>query len=100
MTCIQPLPSGVSCWFLECSSFRIGRKRGGGHREAVMLARYGPASTEQALGGLPGVAAVCRRLDIAGLIDRAPPGRGTARASHWEVAEARLANPLTSPLRL
>ena len=36
-----------------------------------MHARYGPASTEQVLGALPLIAAVCRRLDIAGIIDRA-----------------------------
>ena len=36
-----------------------------------MHVRYGPASTEQVLGGLPVVAAVCRRLDIAGIVDRA-----------------------------
>jgi hypothetical protein len=50
-----------------------------------MLARYGPASTEQALGALPVVAAFCRRLDIAGIIDRAAPVREIARASHGQV---------------
>ncbi len=62
-----------------------------------MLARYGPASTEQALGGLPVVAAFCRRLDIAGIIDRAAPVREIARASHGQVIEALIANRLTSP---
>src|SRR6266699_5792164 len=62
-----------------------------------MLARYGPASTEQALGALPVVAAFCRRLDIAGIIDRAAPVREIARASHGQVIEALIANRLTSP---
>ncbi len=62
-----------------------------------MLARYGPASAEQALGALPVVAAFCRRLDIAGIIDRAAPVRCVARASHGQVIEALIANRLTSP---
>src|SRR5216683_7492579 len=69
----------------------------GDTREAGMLARYGPASAEQALGGLPVVAAFCRRLDIAGIIDRAAPVREIARASHGQVIEALIANRLTSP---
>jgi hypothetical protein len=43
-----------------------------------MHVRYGPASTEQVLGALPVVAAVCRRLDIAGIVDRAPRRSGTS----------------------
>lgn len=62
-----------------------------------MLARYGPASAEQALGALPVVAAFCRRLDIAGIIDRAAPVRCVARATHGQVIEALIANRLTSP---
>jgi len=62
-----------------------------------MLARYGPASAEQALGALPVAAAFCRRLDIAGIIDRAAPVREIARATHGQVIEALIANRLTSP---
>jgi transposase len=62
-----------------------------------MLARYGPASAEQALGALPVVAGFCRRLDIAGIIDRAVPVRCVARATHGQVIEALIANRLTSP---
>jgi len=60
-------------------------------------ARYGPASTEQALGVLPVVAGFCRRLDIAGIIDRAAPVRDIARATHGQVIEALIANRLSSP---
>jgi hypothetical protein len=42
-----------------------------------MLVRYGPPSAEQTLGALPVVAGFCRRLDIAGIIDRA------ARCARW-----------------
>jgi transposase len=62
-----------------------------------MHARYGPASTEQVLGALPVVAAVCRRLDIAGIIDRAAPVRDIAHATHGQVIVALIANRLTSP---
>jgi transposase len=60
-------------------------------------ARYGPASVEQALGALPVVAGFCRRLDIAGIIDRAAPVREIAYATHGQVIEALIANRLTSP---
>jgi Domain of unknown function (DUF4277) len=62
-----------------------------------MRALYGPASTELALGALPVVAGFCRRLDIAGIIDRAAPIRTVARATHGQVIEALIANRLTSP---
>jgi transposase len=62
-----------------------------------MRAVYGPASAERALGALPVVAGFCRRLDIAGIIDRAAPVRSVARASHGQVIEALIANRLTSP---
>jgi transposase len=62
-----------------------------------MRARYGPASTEQALGALPVAAGFCRQLDIAGIIDRAAPVRPVARATHGQVIEALIANRLTSP---
>jgi len=59
--------------------------------------RYGPASAEQALGALPVVAGFCRRLDIAGIIDRAAPVRQIARATHGQVIETLIASRLTSP---
>src|SRR5450755_2157094 len=62
-----------------------------------MHVRYGPASTEQVLGALPVVAAVCRRLDIAGIVDRAAPVRQIAHATHGQVIAAMIANRLTSP---
>ena len=62
-----------------------------------MKARYGAASTEQTLGALPVVAGFCRRLDIAGIIDRAAPVREIAYATHGQVIEALIANRLTSP---
>ena len=62
-----------------------------------MHVRYGPASTEQVLGALPVVAAVCRRLDIAGIVDRAAPIRDIAHATHGQVIVAMIGNRLTSP---
>lgn len=62
-----------------------------------MRVRYGPPSTEQTLGALPVVATFCRRLDIAGIIDRAAPVREVAYATHGQVVEALIANRLTSP---
>ncbi len=59
--------------------------------------RYGAASCEQALGALPVVVGFCRRLDIAGIIDRAAPVREIAYATHGQVIEALIANRLTSP---
>jgi transposase len=59
--------------------------------------RYGAASTEQTLGALPVVAGFCRRLDIAGIVDRAAPVRSVAHATHGQVIEALIANRLTSP---
>ena len=59
--------------------------------------RYGTPSTEQVLGALPVVAGFCRRLDIAGIIDRAVPIRKVAYATHGQVIEALIANRLTSP---
>src|SRR5258708_1943017 len=53
-----------------------------------MLARYGPASAEQTLGALPVVAAFCRKLDIAGIIDRAPPVRPIPPPTHGQAIAA------------
>lgn len=62
-----------------------------------MDAVYGPPSTEQALGALPVAAAICRRLGIAGIIDRAAPCRDIALATHGQVIEALIASRLTCP---
>jgi transposase len=60
---------------------------------------YGPPPRlEKLLGALPVIAAFCRRLDVAGIIDRAVPIRAeVARVSHGQVIEALVANRLTSP---
>ncbi|MCP2203574.1 DUF4277 domain-containing protein, partial [Lentzea flava] len=60
-------------------------------------ARYVTARLEKALGALPVVADYCRRLDLAGIIDRACPVRDLAYLSHGQVIEALIANRLTSP---
>src|SRR5665213_814496 len=62
--------------------------------------RYGRPSVEKALGALPVVAEFCRRLDIAGIVDRACPVRDIALATHGQVIEALVANRLTSPTPL
>ncbi len=62
--------------------------------------RYGLPSLEKALGALPVVAEFCRRLDIAGIVDRACPVRDIAYATHGQVIEALVANRLTSPAPL
>jgi hypothetical protein len=61
---------------------------------------FGPASVEKMLGALPVVADFARRLDIAGIIDRAAPVRDIAYATHGQVIEALIANRLTSPTPL
>jgi transposase len=58
---------------------------------------YGPPSVEKLLGALPVVAAFCRRLDVAGIVDRACPVREVARVTHGQVIEALVANRLSSP---
>ena len=62
--------------------------------------RYGPPSVEKALGALPVIAEFCRRLDIAGIVDRACPVRDIAYATHGQVIETLVANRLTSPTPL
>jgi hypothetical protein len=63
-------------------------------------ARYVAASIEKTLGALPVVADFCRRLDVAGIIDRACPVRSVAHLSHGQVIEALIANRLSSPAPL
>lgn len=55
---------------------------------------------EKMLGALPVVADYCRRLDLAGIIDRACPVRDVAILTHGQVIEALVANRLTSPAPL
>jgi len=52
---------------------------------------------EKRLGSLPVIADFSRRLDIAGIIDRACPMRDIALVSHGQVIEALIANRLTYP---
>lgn len=61
---------------------------------------YGPPSVEKTLGSLPVVAQFCRRLDVAGTIDRLCPVRSVAKLTHGEVIETLVANRLTSPMPL
>lgn len=61
---------------------------------------YGGPSVEKMLGSLPVVADYCRRLDLAGIIDRACPVRDVAILTHGQVIEALVANRLTSPAPL
>jgi transposase len=55
---------------------------------------------DKALGALPVVADFCRRLDVAGIVDRLCPVREVALVTHGEVIEALIANRLTSPAPL
>jgi transposase len=52
---------------------------------------------EKQLGSLPVIADFSRRLDVAGIIDRACPMRDVGTLSHGQVIEALIANRLTSP---
>jgi len=61
---------------------------------------YGPPAADKRLGALPVVAEFARRLDIAGIVDRACPVRDLALLSHGQVIEALVANRLTSPAPL
>lgn len=61
---------------------------------------YGRPSVEKMLGALPVLADYCRRVDLAGIIDRACPGRDLGYLSHGQVIEALVANRLTSPTPL
>lgn len=61
---------------------------------------FGPPSVEKMLGSLPVVAAFCRRLDVAGTVDRLCPIRSVAKLTHGQVIETMIANRLTSPTPL
>src|SRR5215217_666423 len=59
---------------------------------------YGPSSVDKALGSLPVVAELSRRLGLVGIIDRACPMRDDVPIlTHGQVIEALVANRLTSP---
>jgi len=61
---------------------------------------FGPPSVEKMLGSLPVVATFCRRLDVAGIVDRLCPVRSVAKLTHGQVIETMIANRLTSPTPL
>lgn len=61
---------------------------------------YGPPVADKTLGSLPVVAEFARRLDLAGIVDRACPVRDLALLTHGQVIEALVANRLTSPAPL
>jgi transposase len=61
---------------------------------------YGQPSIEKMLGALPVLANYCRRLDLAGIIDRACPVRDLGYLTHGQVIETLVANRLTSPTPL
>lgn len=61
---------------------------------------YGPPVADKTLGSLPVVAEFVRRLDLAGIVDRACPVRDLALLTHGQVIEALVANRLTSPAPL
>jgi hypothetical protein len=67
---------------------------------ARLRAQFGAPSLDKALGALPVVAEFCRRLEVAGIIDRACPVREVALVTHGQVIEALVANRLTSPTPL
>jgi hypothetical protein len=69
-------------------------------QQARWRARYVAASMEKTLGALPVVAEFCRRLGVAGIINRACPVRSVAYLSHGQVIEALIADRLTSPAPL
>jgi transposase len=52
---------------------------------------------EKRLGSLPVIADFCRRIDIAGIIDKLCPIRDIALATHGQVIEVLIANRLTQP---
>src|SRR5258706_11288917 len=69
--------------------------RRGARRPRANIA--GAGRLEKQLGSLPVIADFSRRLDIAGIVDRACPMRDVGPLSHGQVVEALIANRLTSP---
>jgi transposase len=58
------------------------------------------AVVRKRLGGLPAVAEILRRLELAGIVDELCPIRDDADLTHGQVIEVLIANRLTSPLPL
>lgn len=58
------------------------------------------AGVKKRLGGLPAVAEIVRRLDVAGIVDELCPVRADADLTHGQVIEVLVANRLTSPMPL
>jgi len=58
------------------------------------------AGVKKRLGGLPAVAEIVRRLDVAGIVDELCPVRADADLTHGQVVEVLIANRLTSPMPL
>lgn len=58
------------------------------------------AGVKKRLGGLPAVAEILRRLDVAGIVDGLCPVRSDADLTHGQVIEVLIANRLTSPMPL
>jgi transposase len=58
------------------------------------------AGVKKRLGGLPAVAEIVRRLDVAGIVDGLCPVRSDADLTHGQVIEVLIANRLTSPMPL
>src|SRR6266508_2361980 len=69
--------------------------RRGARRPRAQIA--GAGRLEKQLGSLLVIADFSRRLDIAGIVDRACPMRDVGPLSHGQVIEALIANRLTSP---
>lgn len=69
--------------------------RSGARRPRAQIAAAG--RVEKQLGSLPVIADFSRRLDIAGVVDRACPMRDVGTLSHGQVIETLIANRLTSP---
>ena len=61
---------------------------------------YGPPVADKAMGALPVVAEFARRLDLAGIVDRACPVRDLALLTHGQVIEALVGNRLSAPAPL
>jgi hypothetical protein len=70
-----------------------GRRSVGGRRAELVAVSV----LEKRLGSLPVIAEFSRRLDIAGVIERACPIRDIADATHGQVIEVLIANRLTNP---
>jgi len=64
---------------------------------AAAFTRLDPLPGRYTSGALPLAAPILRRLDLAGIIDRACPMRGRAHLTHGEVITALVANRLTAP---